>query len=113
MITAKQVTTSVIGLRGDRRSVTLGLLSVGVLVGVIPEESVSFPPVFTTRDDRGVAGEVLCGASEGPFLKKPKAKTLIQVMLKKSGPEQHRGKLKFNDCNYCQCVVKVHKHCSN
>lgn len=71
---AKHINTSVIGLRGDRRSVTLGLLSGVVLVGVIPAESVSFPPVFATRDDRGVAGEAFCGASEGPFLHKSIAK---------------------------------------
>jgi hypothetical protein len=63
--------TSVIGLRGDLRSltlITLGLLSVGVLVGVTPVESASFPPVLATRDDLGVLGEVLCRASEDPFL---------------------------------------------
>jgi hypothetical protein len=51
---------------------TFGLLSVGVLVGVIPGESVSLPPVFATRDDRGVAGDILCGASEVPFLQNSK-----------------------------------------
>ena len=68
MLVARHITTSVTGLRGDRRSVTLGLLSVGVLVGVTPVESVSFPPVLATRDARGVLGDVLCGASESPFL---------------------------------------------
>jgi hypothetical protein len=68
LLAARHITTSVIGLLGDRRSVTLGLLSAGVLVGVTPAESVSFPPVLATRDARGVLGEVLCGASEGPFL---------------------------------------------
>jgi hypothetical protein len=75
MLAARYITTSVIGLRGDRRSVTFGLLSVGVLVGVTPVESVSFPPVLATRDARGVLGDVLCGASEDPLLQRSNVNT--------------------------------------
>jgi hypothetical protein len=61
---------------------TLGLLSIGVLVGVTPVESVSFPPVLATRHDLGVLGEVLCRASEDPFL--CKFKYLSSVMIKEA-----------------------------
>jgi hypothetical protein len=61
---------------------TLGLLSIGVLVGVTPVESVSFPPVLATRHDLGVLGEVLCRASEDPFLRK--FKYLSSVMIKEA-----------------------------
>lgn len=74
-LAVRSITTSVIGLRGDRRSVTFGLLSVGVLVGVTPVESVSFPPVLATRDARGVLGEALCKASEGPLLQRSNVNT--------------------------------------
>jgi hypothetical protein len=85
VLAARYTTTSVIGLRGDRLSVTLGLLSVGVLVGVTPVESVSFPPVLATRDARGVLGEVLCGASEDPLLQRElKCKTLASSRDKRS-----------------------------
>lgn len=85
MLAARYTTTSVIGLRGDRLSVTLGLLSVGVLVGVTPVESISFPPVLATRDARGVLGEVLCGASEDPLLQRElKCKTLASSRDKRS-----------------------------
>ena len=53
--------TSVAGLHGDLRSVTLGLLSFGVLFAEFGDEaeSESVPGVFSWRAVRGVAGDFL------------------------------------------------------
>lgn len=63
--------TSVIGLLGDLRSTTLGLLSFGVLLaglGDEPTESESAPGTLSWRAVRGVAGDFFCGVSGVPFL---------------------------------------------
>jgi len=62
--------TSDIGLRGDLRSMVLGLLSFGVLLAGCGEEteSDSDPGVLSCRAVRGVAGDFLCGTSKEPAL---------------------------------------------
>lgn len=63
--------TSDIGLRGDRRSMTFGLLSFEALFARFGEdetESGPEPGVFSCRAVRGVAGDFFAGNSEVPAL---------------------------------------------
>jgi hypothetical protein len=63
--------TSDIGLRGDLRSTTLGLLSFGVLLAGCGEEenaSESDPGVLSWRAVWGVVGDFLRGTSKEPVL---------------------------------------------
>lgn len=55
------VYTSITGLRGDLRSTTLGLLSLGVLIDGRGEDenlSESAPAILSWRAVRGVAGDL-------------------------------------------------------
>lgn len=60
--------TSVAGVRGDRRSTTLGLLSLGVLLFGDENESGSDPGVLSFRAVRGVVGDGFGGTSREPGL---------------------------------------------
>lgn len=57
--------TSIAGLRGDRRPITLGLLSFGVLLAGFGDEteSTSGPEVLSFRAVFVVDGDFLCGTS--------------------------------------------------
>lgn len=67
----KKRNTSDIGLRGDLRSTTFGLLSFEAFLTGLGEEEAelgSEPGVFSCRAVRGVAGDFFWGTSEVPAL---------------------------------------------
>lgn len=80
--------TSVAGVRGDRRSTTLGLLSLGVLLFGDENESGSDAGVLSFRAVRGVVGDGFGGTSRGPGLLHSKHKQHHQKHLTISSSHQ-------------------------